>query len=156
MSEPIHEASRLTHLLLHGSLAFHDCHGVPISGILPNSTLRGDFARQLRGDYCSIAHPGRARLLRGRAHYFLPERIGGDRNYDYCIAWVCDACLSLALLARLGKVDEVQHYFDWLCGLDSATDAPLRVCYRLGGSTGWTSWSFRRCAAMPQQADTLW
>jgi GH15 family glucan-1,4-alpha-glucosidase len=91
-----------------------------------------------------------------RAHYFLPERIGGDRNYDYCIAWVCDACLSLALLARLGKVDEVQHYFDWLCGLDSATDAPLRVCYRLGGSTGWTSWSFRRCAAMPQQADTLW
>lgn len=65
----------------------------------------------------------------------LPKRLGGDRNYDYCIAWVRDASLSLALLARLGKVDEVQHYFDWLCGLDSATDAPLRVCYRLGGST---------------------
>ena len=65
----------------------------------------------------------------------LPERIGGDRNYDYRFAWVRDASLSLALLARLGKVDEVERYLDWLCSLDSATDAPLQVCYRLDGST---------------------
>ena len=65
----------------------------------------------------------------------LPERIGGDRNYDYRFAWVRDASLSLALLARLGKVDEVERYLDWLCSLNSATDAPLQVCYRLDGST---------------------
>jgi GH15 family glucan-1,4-alpha-glucosidase len=65
----------------------------------------------------------------------LPERIGGDRNYDYRFAWVRDASLSLAMLARLGKVDEVQRYLDWLCGLDSDTDAPLQACYRLDGST---------------------
>jgi GH15 family glucan-1,4-alpha-glucosidase len=65
----------------------------------------------------------------------LPERIGGDRNYDYRFAWVRDASLSLAMLARLGRVDEVQRYLDWLCGLDSATDAPLQVCYRLDGDT---------------------
>ncbi len=65
----------------------------------------------------------------------LPERIGGDRNYDYRFAWVRDASLSLALLARLGKVDEVERYLDWLCSLDSATEAPLQVCYRLDGST---------------------
>jgi GH15 family glucan-1,4-alpha-glucosidase len=63
----------------------------------------------------------------------LPERIGGDRNYDYRYAWVRDASLSLALLARLGKAAEVQHYLHWLCGLDSATKAPLQVCYRLDG-----------------------
>jgi alpha,alpha-trehalase len=63
----------------------------------------------------------------------LPERFGGDRNYDYRFAWVRDASLSLALLARLGKVQEVQHYLDWLCRLDSGTDSPLQVCYRLNG-----------------------
>ena len=65
----------------------------------------------------------------------LPERIGGDRNYDYRFAWVRDASLSLALLARLGKINEVERYFDWLCSLNSATKAPLQVCYRLDGQT---------------------
>ena len=65
----------------------------------------------------------------------LPERIGGDRNYDYRFAWVRDASLSLGSLARLGNVYEVQRYLDWLCRLDSATDAPLQVCYRLDGNT---------------------
>ena len=46
-----------------------------------------------------------------------------------------DASLSLALLARLGKVDEVEHYFDWLCSLGSVTKAPLQVCYRFDGKT---------------------
>ena len=59
---------------------------------------------------------------------------GGDRNYDYRFAWIRDDSLSLALLARLGKTDEVQHYLDRLCGLDSSTDSPLQVCYRLNGN----------------------
>jgi GH15 family glucan-1,4-alpha-glucosidase len=63
----------------------------------------------------------------------LPERLGGDRNYDYRYAWVRDASLSLALLARLGKAGEVEHYLGWLCGLHSAGHGPLQVCYRLDG-----------------------
>jgi GH15 family glucan-1,4-alpha-glucosidase len=65
----------------------------------------------------------------------LPERRGGDRNYDYRFAWVRDASLSFALLARLGKVNEVKRYLDWLGGLDSGTGSPLQVCYRLNGTT---------------------
>lgn len=63
----------------------------------------------------------------------LPERMGGDRNYDYRYAWVRDASLSLAYLARMGKCEEIEHYLEWLCGLHSATEAPLQVCYRLNG-----------------------
>jgi GH15 family glucan-1,4-alpha-glucosidase len=63
----------------------------------------------------------------------LPERLGGERNYDYRYAWVRDASLSLAYLARMGKCDEIEHYLDWLCGLHSATEPPLQVCYRLNG-----------------------
>jgi GH15 family glucan-1,4-alpha-glucosidase/NAD(P)-dependent dehydrogenase (short-subunit alcohol dehydrogenase family) len=64
----------------------------------------------------------------------LPERLGGDRNYDYRYAWVRDASLSLALLARMGMSSEIQHYLEWLCGLLSPSGRPLQVCYRLDGN----------------------
>lgn len=65
----------------------------------------------------------------------LPERIGGDWNADYRFAWVRDASLSLALLAMLGKSDEVRSYMDWLVGLGSTTDSPLQVLYGIDGET---------------------
>jgi GH15 family glucan-1,4-alpha-glucosidase len=64
----------------------------------------------------------------------LPERLGGDRNYDYRYAWVRDASLSLAYMARMGKRDEIEQYLEWLCGLGSETKAPLQVCYRIDGN----------------------
>jgi GH15 family glucan-1,4-alpha-glucosidase len=65
----------------------------------------------------------------------LPEQLGANRNYDYRYAWVRDASLSLALLARMGKTAEVKGYLEWLCRLDSSTNSPLQVCYRLDGNT---------------------
>ncbi len=65
----------------------------------------------------------------------LPERIGGDRNYDYRYTWVRDASLSAAFLATMGESSEVARYFTWLCGLRSEVDAPLQVCYRTDGQT---------------------
>ncbi len=65
----------------------------------------------------------------------LPERIGGDRNYDYRYTWVRDASLSAAFMATMGHPREVARYLDWLCGLDSEVDAPLQVCYRTDGQT---------------------
>lgn len=65
----------------------------------------------------------------------LPERIGGDKNYDYRYTWVRDASIAAAFLATMGQPREVARYFDWLCKLDSETDAPLQVCYRTNGVT---------------------
>lgn len=65
----------------------------------------------------------------------LPERIGGDRNYDYRFAWVRDASLSMAVLALLGDTEAAQRYMDWLAGLDSATESPLQVMYQIDGGT---------------------
>jgi GH15 family glucan-1,4-alpha-glucosidase len=63
----------------------------------------------------------------------LPERIGGDRNYDYRFAWVRDASLSLAVLSLLGDTETATRYLDWLCSLGSLTDAPFQVMYGLSG-----------------------
>lgn len=68
----------------------------------------------------------------------LPERIGGDRNYDYRFAWVRDASLSMASLAMLGNTQVAQTYMDWLAQLDSVTDAPLQVAYGIDGRTDLT------------------
>jgi GH15 family glucan-1,4-alpha-glucosidase len=64
----------------------------------------------------------------------LPERVAGDRNYDYRYAWVRDASLSLAFLARMGRAGEVSAYLEWLSALVSDTSAPLQVCYRIDGN----------------------
>ncbi len=68
----------------------------------------------------------------------LPERIGGDRNYDYRFAWVRDASLLMASLALLGDTDAAQACMDWLAQLDSVTDAPLQVAYGIDGRTDLT------------------
>jgi GH15 family glucan-1,4-alpha-glucosidase len=68
----------------------------------------------------------------------LPERIGGDRNYDYRFAWVRDASLSLAILSLLGDTAAARRYMDWLAGLGSSTDSPLQVVYRVDGRTDLT------------------
>ena len=44
----------------------------------------------------------------------LPERLGGDRNYDYCYAWVRDAVYTLDAFLRLEQIPEAQAALAWL------------------------------------------
>lgn len=59
----------------------------------------------------------------------LPERIAGDRNYDYRLAWVRDASLSLAVVAMLGDIDSARDYMDWLVSCPPGGEGPLQVVY---------------------------
>jgi GH15 family glucan-1,4-alpha-glucosidase len=65
----------------------------------------------------------------------LPERIGGDRNYDYRFAWIRDASLSAGTLSMLGDTETASRYMDWLAQLGSCNDAPLQVAYGVNGET---------------------
>ncbi|WBB67560.1 glycoside hydrolase family 15 protein [Micromonospora sp. WMMD812] len=67
----------------------------------------------------------------------LPERIGGERNWDYRYTWIRDASFSVHALLGLGFVDEARQYLRWLS--DRVRDAhdggvPLQVMYRVDGS----------------------
>jgi GH15 family glucan-1,4-alpha-glucosidase len=63
----------------------------------------------------------------------LPERIGGDRNYDYRYTWIRDASLGLGLLAKLGLTKDAKRFMDWLAGLEQPNGRPLRVLYAIDG-----------------------
>ena len=64
----------------------------------------------------------------------LPERIGGDRNWDYRYSWVRDAALSVAILSRLGETKASRGYMDCLTSYRSSTDSPLQVVYGIDGA----------------------
>jgi len=64
----------------------------------------------------------------------LPERIGGDRNWDYRYSWVRDASLSLAMLSRIGALVAGRRYLDCLVTYRSATDSPLQIVYGIDGA----------------------
>ncbi|MDX7952464.1 glycoside hydrolase family 15 protein [Lichenihabitans sp. Uapishka_5] len=61
----------------------------------------------------------------------LPERIGGDKNWDYRYAWVRDAGYTLNAFLRLGVLPESQAAFQWLISRLGVTGP--KVCYRLDG-----------------------
>lgn len=65
----------------------------------------------------------------------LPERIGGDRNYDYRYTWVRDASLGMSLLAKLGHTEDAKRFMDWLTALESSSGRPLQVLYAIEGQS---------------------
>ena len=65
----------------------------------------------------------------------LPERIGGDRNYDYRYAWVRDMAYTLDALINLDLLVQVHGSFAWLLHAIEATEPDLHVFYDLHGET---------------------
>ncbi|MCP6134097.1 glycoside hydrolase family 15 protein, partial [Klebsiella pneumoniae] len=44
----------------------------------------------------------------------LPERLGGERNWDYRFCWLRDATMTLLAFMNLGYFDEAQAWREWL------------------------------------------
>jgi GH15 family glucan-1,4-alpha-glucosidase len=65
----------------------------------------------------------------------LPERIGGDRNYDYRYAWVRDSAFTLDALLNLGLLVQVHASFAWLLRAVASTLPDLHVFYDIRGET---------------------
>jgi GH15 family glucan-1,4-alpha-glucosidase len=63
----------------------------------------------------------------------LPERIGGERNWDYRYCWLRDACFTLRALFELGYTEEGTAFFSWLLHTTHHSHARLRVLYDVFG-----------------------
>jgi GH15 family glucan-1,4-alpha-glucosidase len=64
----------------------------------------------------------------------LPERIGGDKNYDYRYMWVRDASFTLEAFMRLGMPEQVQESFTCLLRSVRSTAPDLHPFYALDGT----------------------
>jgi GH15 family glucan-1,4-alpha-glucosidase len=73
----------------------------------------------------------------------LPERIGGDRNFDYRYMWVRDTSFTLEALLRLGLPEQVHESFSCLLRAVKATAPDLHPFYTVDGDEA------RRCDLLP-------
>ncbi len=63
----------------------------------------------------------------------LPERIGGDKNYDYRYAWVRDVAYTIKAFLQVGATEEAKAAFSWLTATVRRHGPRLRTMYRLDG-----------------------
>jgi GH15 family glucan-1,4-alpha-glucosidase len=63
----------------------------------------------------------------------LPERLGGDLNWDYRFCWLRDASLTVRALSGLGFAGEAAAFVTWLLHATRLTRPELRVLYDVYG-----------------------
>ncbi len=63
----------------------------------------------------------------------LPERLGGDRNFDYRFSWVRDSAFAMDALTRLGLRNQVHRNLSWLLTATRRTHPRLWPIYDLDG-----------------------
>ena len=66
----------------------------------------------------------------------LPERIGGERNWDYRCSWIRDSAFTVYALIRVGLTDEADRFMSWLeslCTQAAQAGGSLQTVYGIDG-----------------------
>jgi GH15 family glucan-1,4-alpha-glucosidase len=63
----------------------------------------------------------------------LPERIGGDRNWDYRYCWLRDATFTLTSLLDAGYTQEAKAWRDWLLRAVAGRPDQVQIMYGPAG-----------------------
>lgn len=71
----------------------------------------------------------------------LPERVGGERNWDYRYCWLRDATMTLLALMNLGYFDEAQAWREWLLRSVAGNPEQMQIMYGLGGERDLTEFT---------------
>lgn len=64
----------------------------------------------------------------------LPERVGGDLNWDYRFCWLRDASLTVRALFGLGFSQEAETFVSWLLHSTRLSQPQLRILYDVYGN----------------------
>lgn len=63
----------------------------------------------------------------------LPERLGGDLNWDYRFCWLRDASFTVRALLTLGYTEETEAFINWMLHSTRLTFPKLQVAYDVYG-----------------------
>ncbi|MGI4815667.1 MAG: glycoside hydrolase family 15 protein [Janthinobacterium lividum] len=102
------------------------CGNLQISGPYANAIRRSALALKLL-----LFSPTGA--IAAAATCGLPERIGGDKNFDYRYAWLRDVAFTIKAFLRVGATEEAKAAFSWMTSTVRRHGPPLRAMYRLDG-----------------------
>jgi GH15 family glucan-1,4-alpha-glucosidase len=70
----------------------------------------------------------------------LPERLGGERNWDYRYCWLRDTAFTLLVLLRAGYVEEATQWRLWLLRAIAGAPDQLQTLYGINGERKLVEW----------------
>jgi GH15 family glucan-1,4-alpha-glucosidase len=70
----------------------------------------------------------------------LPERLGGQRNWDYRYCWLRDASFTLVALMSAGYLEEAKAWRDWLQRSVAGSPDQIQIVYGLSGERQLLEW----------------
>ena len=63
----------------------------------------------------------------------LPEKLGGERNWDYRYCWLRDATLTLLALMNAGYYEEAEAWREWLVRAVAGSPEQMQIMYGVSG-----------------------
>ncbi|MGA8695742.1 MAG: glycoside hydrolase family 15 protein [Xanthobacteraceae bacterium] len=70
----------------------------------------------------------------------LPEKIGGERNWDYRYCWLRDATLTLLGAMHAGYYEEAEAWREWLLRAVAGSPDQLQIMYGIAGERRLAEW----------------
>ena len=70
----------------------------------------------------------------------LPERLGGQRNWDYRFCWLRDATFTLLALMNAGYYEEAGAWRDWLLRAAAGSPDQVQIMYGIRGERHLLEW----------------
>jgi GH15 family glucan-1,4-alpha-glucosidase len=70
----------------------------------------------------------------------LPEKLGGERNWDYRFCWLRDATFTLLALMNSGYTEEASAWHNWLLRAAAGWPANMQIMYGIMGQRRLLEW----------------
>ncbi|SHG32573.1 glycoside hydrolase family 15 protein [Bradyrhizobium erythrophlei] len=70
----------------------------------------------------------------------LPEKLGGQRNWDYRFCWLRDATFTLLALMNSGYTEEASCWHNWLLRAVAGSPADMQIMYGIMGQRRLLEW----------------